>query len=280
MKTITFINEKGGVGKTAICFNLAWHLSKTKKILLIDLDGQRANLTYFTGIKKTDELLTMYDVLKGITPISSAIQGIRRYIDIVPAAVTTSFIDTDIEVKDMKRAIDEVKDRYDYIFIDVSPSPNWSQFLALSVSDYCIIPMLPDVTSLEADEGMIETIEEVHKQNTDLKVLGLLINRNENRTNLSRQVKETAQVIAKRLNTEIFDTKIRNSVAVSEAVYFHVGITEYAKKLAVAEDYRQLAKEIERRIRRDERPAVTKDCKQLAREIREIERRIKEDGKK
>ena len=280
MKTITFINEKGGVGKTAICFNLAWYLSKAKKILLIDLDGQRANLTYFTGIKKTDELLTMYEVLKGITPISSAIQGIRRYIDIVPASVTTSFIDTDIEVKDMKRAIDEVKDRYDYIFIDVSPSPNWSQFLALSVSDYCIIPMLPDVTSLEADEGMIETIEEVHKQNTDLKVLGLLINRNENRTNLSRQVKETAQVIAKRLNTEIFDTKIRNSVAVSEAVYYHIGITEYAKKLAVAEDYRQLAKEIERRIRRDERPAVTKDYKQLIREIREIERRIEEDGKK
>lgn len=251
MKTITFINEKGGVGKTAICFNLAWHLSNKRKILLIDLDGQRANLTYFAGIKKTDDLLTMYEVLNGSKPILEALKGIRGNLDIVPAAVTTSFIDADIEVSDMKRAIDEVKDRYDYIFIDVSPSPNWSQFLALSISDYCIIPMLPDVTSLEADEGMIETIEEVHKKNKDLKVLGLLFNRNENRSNLSRQVKETAQVIAKRLNTKIFETKIRNAVAISEAVYNHIGITDYAKKSAVAEDYRQLAKEIERRIKED-----------------------------
>lgn len=244
-KVITFINEKGGIGKTSLCFNLAWHMSEKKKILMIDLDGQRANLTYFCGIKKPDDLLTIFDVLRKGKDIDDVIQPVKENLDIVPASVDVSSLDQTAKVSAMKKLIRGIVPDYDYIFIDVSPSPNWGQFLALSVSDFAIIPMLPDITSLEADNGMIETIEEVKEStNASLIVLGLLFNRNENRTNLSKQVKEMADKMAEKLETKVFDAKIRNAVAMGECIYFHIGITEYDPRAAVADDIRKLAEEI------------------------------------
>ncbi len=251
-KTITFINEKGGIGKTSCCFNIAWELSLKKKILMIDLDGQRANLTYFCGIKKPADLLTIFDVLRKGKDIHEVILPVKDNLDLVPATVDVSSLDQSAKVSMMKKVIREIAPEYDYILIDVSPSPNWGQFLALSSSDFAIVPMLPDITSLEADNGIIETVEEVKdSSNSKLVVLGLLFNRNDNRTNLSKQVKMMAARMADRLNTKVFDTKIRNAVSMGENVYYHIGITEYDSRSAVAGDIRALVEEIEREVEKN-----------------------------
>ncbi len=251
-KTITFINEKGGIGKTSCCFNLAWEIANRKKVLMIDLDGQRANLTYFCGHKKPDDLLTMFDVLKRGKDIRDVIVEVKDGLFLVPATVDVSSLDQAAKVSSMKKVIRDIAPAYDYIFIDVSPTPNWGQYLALSSSDFAIVPMLPDITSLEADNGIIETVEEVKdSSNPNLVVLGLLFNRNDNRTNLSKQVKMMAEKMANKLETKVFETKIRNSVLLGENVYYHVGITEYDSKSAVAGDIKALAAEIEREVQKN-----------------------------
>lgn len=244
-KIITFINEKGGIGKTSTCFNTAWEIAKSKKVLMIDMDGQRANLTFFCGIKKPDDLVTIADVLKKGKDIKESIKSVKKGLDIVPAAVDVSDISQNVKVKKMKEALKSVERDYDYIFIDVSPSPDWRHYLTLSASDYALVIMLPDMTSLESDNGILESIEEVKEtSNPNLKVLGLVFNRNEERSNMGKQVKMSAESFAAKMNTKIFKSKIRNAVALGEVAYMHQGITDYDAKSAVADDIRSLVKEM------------------------------------
>ncbi len=249
---ITFINEKGGIGKTSCCFNVAWAFSekkRNKKVLMIDMDGQRANLTFFAGIAKETGTPTMYDVLIQEKPIEAAIIEVKDNLDIIPATVNVSNISQIAKINRMKRSVDAVKDKYDYILIDVNPTPNWTHVLSLSASDYVIIPMLPDIASLEANKGIAESLEDIQgTTNPSLKVLGLLFNKNVSNTNLSKEVRVVAERVAQQLNTTVFESKIRQSVPLSENVGLHVGVTEYNPKSNVAKDIQDLVDEIERRI--------------------------------
>ena len=248
---IAFINEKGGIGKSSSCFNTAWALSEKKKILMIDIDGQRANLTFFCGIKKTDDMDTIFNVLQTGTDIKDVIVPVKKNLDLIPANVNVSDLNQSAKITKLKHAIEEVSDKYDYIFIDVNPTPNWSHVLALSVSDFAVIPMLPDIASLEANKGIAESIEEIQNTtNSNLKVLGLLFNKNTNRTNLSHEVNDIAEKMAKSLNSKVFQTKIRVAVALSENINEHVGITEYAPSSPAAKDFRDFVKELEKEVKK------------------------------
>ncbi len=249
-KVITFINEKGGTGKTTSCFNIGKVLSEKKKVLLIDIDGQAGNLTFHAGIKKNDNMLTIHDVLYKNKPLDSAIINIEGKLDIVPATTVVAEISQTAKIKTMKSVIDSVRDKYDYILIDVNPAPQWSHVLSLCASDYVIIPILPDVTSIEGTNAIIETINEVVESvNPDLKILGILINKNVNNTNLSKEVKDTINEIAEQVGTSLFDSTIRMTVTMAESVAFHKAVTDYDPKSDVAKDVRKLVKEIERRIK-------------------------------
>lgn len=251
-KIITFINEKGGIGKTSTCMNLAWHLSDSKKILLVDMDGQRANLTFFLGIEKAPGLITMYNILTQEREAEDGIISVKKNLDIIPADnQVANFSQGTAKITRMKKVMAECREKYDYIFIDVNPTPNWSHVLALSGTDFCVIPMLPDVASLEANRGIAESIEEIKETaNPDLKVLGIVFNKNNNRTNLSQAVSEIAEKMAEKLDTKVFKHKIRNTVKLSENVSLHMGITEYAPVSDGAEDIRLLADEIEEEVKR------------------------------
>ena len=140
----------------------------------------------------------------------------------------------------------QIDDNYDYIFIDVNPTPNWSQALGLSMADAAVIVMLPDVASLEANMGMIESVVEIQKTtNYDLKILGILMNKYNGRTNIAKEALKNAERMASVLNTKVLKTRIRNSVSMSENVMAHVGVTEYDPSSRVADDIRSLCKEIE-----------------------------------
>ncbi|MCR4797809.1 MAG: ParA family protein [Lachnospiraceae bacterium] len=247
-KIISVINEKGGIGKTSTCFNVAWELSnQKKKVLLIDMDAQRANLSFFANVDKTDDLKTLRELMAGADP-KEIIKNVKKNLDIVPASMNIGDLNAKTaKISSLRKALDGLRDEYDYMFIDVNPDPTWAHVLSLSVADYAIIPMLPDVASLEANIGVEETIQEVRETtNPSLKVMGLLFNKNSYRTNLAKDVISVAESMAKRLDSKVFQTRIRQAVSLSENVAAHMGITDYDKNSAAADDIRSLVKEIKK----------------------------------
>lgn len=250
MKIITFINEKGGVGKTSACFNAAWELSNQgKKILMIDIDGQNANLTFFTGIDRTHEMKTLIDVLKNGVALKDAVTPVKENLDILPANASVAGIGMDSKVSRFRNELKSIKELYDYIFIDVTPSPGWSHYLSLSVSDYAVVVMLPDIASLEGNSGILESIMEIQEtNNTKLQIAGILFNRNSDRTNLGRQVQEVAERMAQNAETKVFENKIPQAISLSECVAAHQGVTDYDPGSKAAESIKEFAKELEREI--------------------------------
>lgn len=249
-KTITFINEKGGVGKTSCCFNLAWELAgQGRKILMIDMDGQKANLTFFSGIRKPDGVKTVVDILKGGASLRDAAITVKGGLELIPATMAVAELGMDAKISKLRSELKFVKDDYDYIFVDVSPAPGWGHYLSLSVSDYAVVIMLPDIASLEGNAGILESILEIQETtNEKLRIAGILFNRSDVRTNLGRQVQEVAERMAAGAGTKIFETKIPQAVSLSECVAAHVGITEYDSGSRAAEAIRAFASELEREV--------------------------------
>lgn len=247
-KVITYINEKGGVGKTSVCFNSAWNLAeKGSHVLMIDMDGQKANLTFFTGIDQYDNLKTMVHVLKHDGDIKDTVLEVANNLDIVPATAEVSSIGMESKVSKFRKALKALDDFYDYIFIDVSPTPNWSHYLSLSVSDYAVVVMLPDLASLEGNKGVFETVEEITETtNPNLKIAGILMNKAVSRTVLAKQVLEMAEEMAEASSTTVFNTKIRNAVVLSENLCNNEGVTSYAPKSPAADDIREFVAELEK----------------------------------
>jgi len=235
---ITFINEKGGVGKSSVCFNTAWELANQgKNILIIDLDGQKANISFFTGVEK-DNISTIADVFKHDKDINSCIINVKRNLDIIPANSSVASLDMSAKVSKLRKAIAEIHNDYDFIFIDVNPTPSWSHYLSLSVSDFALIIMLPDVASLEANKGILDAIDEIQQTtNHTLKILGFLFNKFDRRTILSRQVFDIANKMASNVNSRVFNSRIRQSVLLSENVLKHKGITDYRLRSSPKIDY-------------------------------------------
>lgn len=249
-KIISLMNEKGGVGKSALTFSTAWELAKRgKKVLIIDMDGQMANISYLAGVSTNDSTNTMSDVLlrgvsirETIVPLPKA-DGMK--LDIVPATVAMAVIPQTAKVRNMKRAISEIRDEYDYVFLDVNPSPDWRHALTMSVLDGIVVVMRPDVLSLEANNGIFDSIDEVRESmNPGMSVFGFVLNCFDPRTRLGAAVVSKAKEMAEYYGTKLFDTKIRNAVVFSESAISRTGVTDYAPKSAVADDIRAFVNEL------------------------------------
>lgn len=257
-KKIIVINEKGGVGKSSIAFNCAYELSREAKVLMIDLDAQRANLSWMAGVMDQkdengkmaiakDSYLTMFDVMTGANTIHECILQVKENLDLVPAnSKVLSFSRVSSERK-FRNALKEVENEYDYIFIDVDPTPSLTHKTALMVTDYVIIPMLPDFLSLEADKGVIDDICDTKDFNKDLKVLGIVFNKCNDRLNITKICAKQAEELANKLQTSVFATRIRNAVSLSECPLWHIGVTEYDPDSGISQDIRDLVKEIKER---------------------------------
>ena len=249
-KVITYINEKGGVGKTSVCYNTAWELaSQGKRILMIDMDGQKANLTFFSGVLRTDRMKTIVDVLKGGISLEDATVAVKENLYIIPANMAVAEIGMDAKISRFRSELKVVKDSYDYVFIDVNPSPGWGHYLSLSVSDFAVVIMLPDIASLEGNSGILESISEIRETtNEKLQIAGILFNRSNDRTNLGKQVQEVAKRMADGAETTIFESKIPQAVSLSECVAAHIGITEYDPGSRAAGSVKDFVAELERGV--------------------------------
>lgn len=237
---IVFTNQKGGVGKTTSSCAVAGGLTlRGYRVLAIDLDPQ-GNLSYSVGAE-IEQSATIYEAFKGTHSAREIIQSTVTC-DILPSNILLSGADLELNRTGrehlLKGLIAPIADEYDYIIIDTPPALNVLTVNAYTVADRVVIPMVPEILSLQGIVQLKETIDTVKLYyNQSLTIEGILLTRYNSRMNLSKDVEEIAKIIAAQLGTVVFDARIRSCIAVAEAPAHCLSIMDYAPRSTAARDY-------------------------------------------
>lgn len=246
MKIITVANQKGGVAKTTTTASFGFELSKRGfSVLLIDLDPQ-GDLSYYFNCEAADDTKTMYDVLCGKEPINNVIINIGENLDIAPSDLLLAGAEQEMNRTGkeyrLKESIENIN--YDYIIIDTPPALGILTVNAFTAANEIIIPSNAGVFSTKAFVQLANTMQGVKKYfNANLCIGGILITRYNPQTKISKAIREMANSMAERLNTKVFDTYIRTTIAVEEAQYEQVIIDDYNEKSTVSQDYKTFVDE-------------------------------------
>jgi chromosome partitioning protein len=247
-KAIAIFNQKGGVGKTTTNINLASCLAiKGQKVLILDIDPQ-GNTTSGMGISKKGLIKTSYEVLvdETMNPNEAIMPTGIANLDIIPASVQLAGAEIELiqlegREKKLKRALDLIKDKYDYIFIDCPPSLGLLTINSLTAVDSVLIPIQCEFYALEGVSQLMSTIDLVKKNlNKSLEIQGVILSMFDGRTNLSIQVVEE---VKKYFKDKVYTTVIPRNVRLAEAPSFGVPITEYDPKSKGAIAYQEFAAE-------------------------------------
>lgn len=245
-KTIAIANHKGGVGKTTSVASLGDALARLgNRILVIDLDAQQ-NLTY-SLTHREDFDNSVYETL--VRDKELTIINVRPNLDLVPASLELARAEIDMATKIaregiLKSAIAPYVSEYDYIILDCPPSLGIVTTNALVASDELIIPLTAETLPLKGLAMLDEVLGEVNKRiNPDVKLGGVFLTRYNNR-NLNKEVES---MIRQRYHDKVFDTKIRENIALAEMPITGKSIFDYDAKCNGASDYLALAVEIEKR---------------------------------
>lgn len=233
------VNQKGGVGKSTTALALACGLSAAgKRVLAIDLDAQ-GNLSYTLGV--SEDFPSAMEVLTQTATLGEAIQHTWGP-DVVSAAASLASADLTIthtgkEFR-LREALEPVLPDYDYVVIDTPPALGILTINALSAATSAIIPAQADIYSLQGIGQLYSTLAAVRRYtNPNIRIDGILITRYNARAILSRDITEMIENTARQLDTQVFDTKIRESIAVKEAQANRESLFTYAPKGNATLDY-------------------------------------------
>lgn len=245
-KTYVFVNQKGGVGKTTSAINIGAYLALDgKKTLLVDFDSQ-GNMTSGVGVDRDKP--TVYDLLAGTAKIDKVIrESPVPGLSVIPASIDLS--GAAIELVDQKerefylrRALEPVKGKYDFILIDCPPSLGILTLNGLAAADEVLIPLQCEYFALEGLTLLLQTVKRVQKSlNPQLGIGGIFFTMYDSRTRLAQDV---VQQVTSYFKDRVFRTIIPRNVRLSEAPSHGLPICKYDALCVGAKSYEKLAKEV------------------------------------
>ncbi len=263
-KIIAIANQKGGVGKTTTAINLSASFAVLEyKTLLVDADPQ-ANSTSGVGFDPRNIKTSIYEcIIDDVEPKDIILNTKTPYLDLIPAHI--DLVGAEIEMinlpnreKMMRKVINKVKDNYDFIIIDCSPSLGLITVNSLTAADSVIIPVQCEYFALEGLGKLLNTIKIVQTRlNKDLDIEGILLTMFDVRLRLSKQVVEEVQTHFQQM---VFDTLINRNTRLSEAPSFGETIIMHDAESTGATNYLNLAREI---LQKNELTNINQSDKQI-----------------
>jgi chromosome partitioning protein len=247
-RIIAIANQKGGVGKTTTAINLSACLAEAgQKVLTIDIDPQ-GNTTSGLGIDKNSVENTIYELILEEVDIKEAIidtefEGLSIIASNVNlAAAEIELIGINEKEYILKKAVDEIREQYDFIIIDCPPSLNMLTINAMTTADTVLVPIQCEYYALEGLSQLIHSVNLIKERlNPELEMEGVVFTMYDSRTNLSAQVVDN---VKHHLSENICKTIIPRNIRLAEAPSHGMPITMYDPKSVGADSYRQLAEEI------------------------------------
>ena len=245
-KIVAFVNQKGGVGKTTSAINLTAALTaRGKRVLLCDFDPQ-ANATSGLGVDKNAGKYSSYDIIINETPAADAIIK-TEFGDLIPSTPELSgagieLVDAEDREHSLKRALDPLRENYDYIFIDCPPSLELLTLNAICAAEAVLIPVQCEYFALEGLSDLMMTLRAVKKRlNPEIGIFGVLLTMYDGRTHFSAQV---AEEVRRHFPGKVYASVVPRNVRLAEAPSHGLPVTVYDRFSRGAAAYEALADEI------------------------------------